>query len=62
MAEPLFTVIGGALINLGRVRYVEPSSIDPGKVIVHFDDGSTVVLDELMREVLMRLGGGKVPR
>jgi hypothetical protein len=58
MSQALFTVIGGALLNLSEVLYVEESTFDKGKVIVHFKGGSNVVLDGTMEVVLMKLGGG----
>jgi len=58
MSQALFTVIGGALINLSNVNFVENSTGAPGHVIVHFQNNEKVALDGSVEVVLAKLGGG----
>ena len=55
----LFSVIGGALVNLAKVNFIENSSLDNGRVIVHFENQEKLVLDGTVEAVIMKIGGGQ---
>lgn len=59
MSQALFSVIGGTLVNLAKVNAIENSTLDKGKVIVHFENNTKLVLDGSVEVVLMKIGGGK---
>lgn len=53
----LFTVIGGSLVNMAKVNYIQDSRT--GQVLIFFENGTSVALDGTMATILMKIGGGK---
>lgn len=59
MAEALFTVIDGTLVNLAKVTHIAPSTMQQGQVLVHFENKNNVVLNGTVETVLMKIGGNR---
>lgn len=65
MSQALFTVIGGTLVNLAKVNYIENSSVvgadgaPTGRVRVHFENKEQTTLDGSVETVLLKIGGNR---
>jgi hypothetical protein len=65
MSQALFTVIGGVLVNLAKVNFIEPSSVvgadgaPTGRVRVHFENKEQTTLDGSIETVLLKIGGSR---
>jgi len=65
MSQALFTVIGGVLVNLAKVNFIEPSSVgghdgsSTGRVRVHFENKEQTTLDGSIETVLLKIGGSR---
>lgn len=59
MSQALFTVIDKTLVNMAKVNAIEPSSVSPGQVIVHFENNKTLVLNGTMETVLLKISGSR---
>jgi hypothetical protein len=65
MSQALFTVIGGTLVNLAKVNFIENSSVvghdgaATGRVRVHFENKEQTTLDGSVETVLLKIGGSR---